>query len=144
MSQGLDEIEVRLTIEEDWEILKTVRLESLLDSPDVFSATYAIVEKYSESEWRDRAAHKTKYQYILAQFFGVYMNSPGSSVLRDTITVILAGGQGERLHPLTAVRSKPAVPFGGKYRIIDFALSNCLNSGFRRVYVLIIYIEFFL
>lgn len=64
------------------------------------------------------------------------MVSPGSSVLRDTITVILAGGQGERLSPLTAVRSKPAVPFGGKYRIIDFALSNCLNSGFRRVYVL--------
>ncbi|GIK21200.1 MAG: glucose-1-phosphate adenylyltransferase [Ignavibacteriota bacterium] len=64
------------------------------------------------------------------------MPSQGSSILRDTITVILAGGQGERLHPLTAVRSKPAVPFGGKYRIIDFALSNCLNSGFRRVYVL--------
>lgn len=64
------------------------------------------------------------------------MISPGSSVLRDTITVVLAGGQGERLHPLTALRSKPAVPFGGKYRIIDFALTNCLNSGFRRVYVL--------
>lgn len=64
------------------------------------------------------------------------MISPGSSVLRDTITVILAGGQGERLSPLTNLRSKPAVPFGGKYRIIDFALSNCLNSGFRRVYVL--------
>lgn len=64
------------------------------------------------------------------------MISPGSSVLRDTITVILAGGQGERLSPLTTLRSKPAVPFGGKYRIIDFALSNCLNSGFRRVYVL--------
>ncbi|MFN3871584.1 MAG: glucose-1-phosphate adenylyltransferase [Ignavibacterium sp.] len=64
------------------------------------------------------------------------MFSPGSSILRDTITVILAGGQGERLYPLTAVRSKPAVPFGGKYRIIDFALSNCLNSGLRRIYVL--------
>lgn len=64
------------------------------------------------------------------------MTSAGSSILRDTITVILAGGQGERLHPLTALRSKPAVPFGGKYRIIDFALSNCLNSGLRRVYVL--------
>ncbi len=64
------------------------------------------------------------------------MVSPGSSVLRDTITVILAGGQGERLAPLTLFRGKPAVPFGGKYRIIDFALSNCLNSGFRRVYVL--------
>lgn len=64
------------------------------------------------------------------------MISPGSSILRDTITVVLAGGQGERLYPLTAVRSKPAVPFGGKYRIIDFTLSNCLNSGLRRIYVL--------
>lgn len=64
------------------------------------------------------------------------MHFPGSSVLRDTVTVILAGGQGERLSPLTNVRSKPAVPFGGRYRIIDFTLSNCLNSGLRRIYVL--------
>ncbi|GAB4289939.1 MAG: glucose-1-phosphate adenylyltransferase [Ignavibacteriaceae bacterium] len=64
------------------------------------------------------------------------MTFPGSSILRDTITMILAGGQGERLFPLTKLRSKPAVPFGGKYRIIDFALSNCLNSGLRKVYVL--------
>ncbi|MBA4251162.1 MAG: glucose-1-phosphate adenylyltransferase [Chlorobiaceae bacterium] len=67
------------------------------------------------------------------------MMFPGSSVLRDTTTMILAGGQGERLHPLTAHRSKPAVPFGGKYRIIDFALSNCLNSGLRKIYVLVQY-----
>lgn len=66
----------------------------------------------------------------------VVMSTPGSSILRDTITVVLAGGQGERLYPLTAVRSKPSVPFGGKYRIIDFTLSNCLNSGLRRIYVL--------
>jgi glucose-1-phosphate adenylyltransferase len=64
------------------------------------------------------------------------MSTPGSSILRDTVTVVLAGGQGERLYPLTAVRSKPSVPFGGKYRIIDFTLSNCLNSGLRRIYVL--------
>ncbi len=61
---------------------------------------------------------------------------PGSSILRDTTTMLLAGGQGERLHPLTAYRTKPSVPFGGKYRIIDFALSNCLNSGLRKIYVL--------
>lgn len=67
------------------------------------------------------------------------MISAGSSLLRDTVTMILAGGQGERLFPLTAHRSKPAVPFGGKYRIIDFALSNCLNSGLRRIYVLVQY-----
>ncbi len=64
------------------------------------------------------------------------MSFPGSSILRQTVTMLLAGGQGERLFPLTAFRSKPAVPFGGKYRIIDFALSNCLNSGLRKVYVL--------
>lgn len=64
------------------------------------------------------------------------MSLPGSSILRNTITMLLAGGQGERLYPLTKVRSKPAVPFGGKYRIIDFTLSNCLNSELRRIYVL--------
>src|SRR5687767_6433080 len=52
------------------------------------------------------------------------------------ISIILAGGIGSRLHPLTADRAKPAVPFGGKYRIIDFTLSNCLHSGLRRVLVL--------
>ncbi|HOJ17391.1 MAG TPA: glucose-1-phosphate adenylyltransferase [Ignavibacteriaceae bacterium] len=67
------------------------------------------------------------------------MTYPGSSILRDTVTMILAGGQGERLYPLTLYRSKPAVPFGGKYRIIDFTLSNCLNSGLRKIYVLVQY-----
>jgi len=60
----------------------------------------------------------------------------GSSLLRETVTMILAGGVGERLSPLTKFRSKPSVPFGGKYRIIDFTLSNCLNSGLRKIYVL--------
>lgn len=60
----------------------------------------------------------------------------GSSILRKTLTMILAGGQGERLFPLTKERTKPSVPFGGKYRIIDFTLSNCLNSGLRKIYVL--------
>ncbi len=54
----------------------------------------------------------------------------------STITIVLAGGAGRRLHPLTADRAKPAVPFGGKYRIIDFCLANCLHSGMRRVLVL--------
>ncbi len=53
--------------------------------------------------------------------------------------MVLAGGKGERLAPLTDHRAKPAVPFGGKYRIIDFTLSNCLNSGLRRIAVLIQY-----
>lgn len=55
---------------------------------------------------------------------------------RGVLTVILAGGKGTRLEPLTRDRAKPAVPFGGPYRIIDFTLSNCLNSGLRQVYVL--------
>lgn len=57
-------------------------------------------------------------------------------MLEKTLTIILAGGVGSRLHPLTADRAKPGVPFGGKYRIIDFTLSNCLHSGLRRVLVL--------
>ena len=64
------------------------------------------------------------------------MPFPITAIVKNTIVMVLAGGQGERLYPLTKVRSKPAVPFGGKYRIIDFSLSNCLNSGLRRIYVL--------
>ncbi|MFZ4654390.1 MAG: sugar phosphate nucleotidyltransferase, partial [Methylococcaceae bacterium] len=54
----------------------------------------------------------------------------------NTLTILLAGGQGARLHPLTADRAKPAVPFGGKYRVIDFSLSNCLHSGLRKILVM--------
>lgn len=54
----------------------------------------------------------------------------------DTLVLLLAGGQGERLHPLTRRHAKPAVPFAGLYRIIDFTLSNCVNSGLKRIYVL--------
>jgi glucose-1-phosphate adenylyltransferase len=53
-------------------------------------------------------------------------------LLRDVIAVLLAGGAGERLFPLTRERAKPAVPFGGPYRIVDFSLSNCINSGLRK------------
>jgi glucose-1-phosphate adenylyltransferase len=56
-----------------------------------------------------------------------------SSNTRNTIALILAGGRGSRLHQLTDWRAKPAVPFGGKFRIIDFTLSNCVNSGIRRI-----------
>ena len=56
--------------------------------------------------------------------------------MRDTLGVLLAGGAGERLYPLTRDRAKPAVPFGGHYRLIDITLSNCINSGLRKVYIL--------
>ncbi|OGO43340.1 MAG: glucose-1-phosphate adenylyltransferase [Chloroflexi bacterium RBG_16_58_8] len=55
------------------------------------------------------------------------------------LTIILAGGSGDRLQPLTKVRSKPAVPFAGKYRLIDFPLSNCINSNIRQIFVLVQY-----
>lgn len=54
----------------------------------------------------------------------------------NVVTFVMAGGKGERLYPLTKDRTKPAVPFGGIYRIIDFSLSNCINSGFRKIHVL--------
>ncbi len=56
--------------------------------------------------------------------------------MKDTLGVLLAGGAGERLFPLTRDRAKPAVPFAGQYRIIDITLSNCINSGLRHVYIL--------
>jgi glucose-1-phosphate adenylyltransferase len=61
---------------------------------------------------------------------------------KKVTTFILAGGKGERLYPLTKDRAKPAVPFGGTYRIIDFSLSNAVNSGFKRIYILTQYKSF--
>jgi glucose-1-phosphate adenylyltransferase len=57
-------------------------------------------------------------------------------VYRDVLAIVLAGGRGSRLEPLTRDRAKPAVPFGGIYRIIDFTLSNCINSDLRKILVL--------
>jgi len=59
--------------------------------------------------------------------------------MNEVLTMLLAGGAGERLHPLTRNRAKPAVPFGGMYRIVDFTLSNCVNSDCRRIQVLVQY-----
>jgi len=59
-----------------------------------------------------------------------------SSLTRSTMAMIMAGGRGKRLGALTEIRAKPATPFGGKFRIIDFPLSNCVNSGIRQVFVL--------
>lgn len=58
------------------------------------------------------------------------------NITKNTLAMVLAGGKGERLSPITMRRPKPAVPFGGKYKIIDFALSNLFNSGIRKAYIL--------
>src|SRR5436189_5397081 len=57
------------------------------------------------------------------------------ALVEDAAVIVLAGGAGERLYPLTKERAKPAVYFGGPYRIIDFALSNCINSGLRHIFI---------
>src|SRR4029079_4944820 len=59
---------------------------------------------------------------------------PGTT--QRTLSIIMGGGAGTRLFPLTKDRSKPAVPLGGKYRLVDIPISNCLNSGLRSIYVL--------
>ncbi|MGD9579617.1 MAG: glucose-1-phosphate adenylyltransferase [Syntrophorhabdus sp.] len=59
-----------------------------------------------------------------------------SKIIQNAVAFVLAGGVGARLHPLTRDRAKPAVPFGGKYRVVDFTLSNCINSGVRRIFLL--------
>src|SRR4051794_3229953 len=56
--------------------------------------------------------------------------------MEKVLTLVLGGGRGTRLYPLTKYRSKPAVPLAGKYRLIDIPLSNCINSGLKRIYVL--------
>ncbi len=73
-----------------------------------------------------------------AETTGMNQKSPRfvSNLTRNTLALIMAGGRGERLKQLTQWRAKPAVPFGGKFRIIDFPLSNCINSGIRRIGVL--------
>ena len=55
--------------------------------------------------------------------------------MENVLAILLAGGAGERLFPLTRDTAKPAVPFGGAYRIIDFTLSNCINSNVRRIFI---------
>src|SRR6267378_293262 len=55
--------------------------------------------------------------------------------MRNVLSLILGGGRGTRLYPLTMLRSKPAVPVAGKYRLIDIPISNCINSGLHRIYV---------
>src|SRR3954465_857336 len=62
-------------------------------------------------------------------------HGPSPMDLGPALVILLAGGAGERLFPLTKERAKPAVYFGGPYRIVDFTLSNCINSGLRRIFI---------
>ena len=63
-------------------------------------------------------------------------NSNWTSIHEKTLAIIMGGGAGTRLFPLTKERSKPAVPLAGKYRLVDIPISNCINSGLKRIYVL--------
>ena len=56
--------------------------------------------------------------------------------MKNVLAIILGGGQGSRLYPLTKTRAKPAVPVAGKYRLIDIPVSNCINSGIEKIYIL--------
>jgi glucose-1-phosphate adenylyltransferase len=56
--------------------------------------------------------------------------------MKNVLAIVLGGGKGTRLYPLTKMRAKPAVPFGGKYRLVDIPISNCINSGFKKIYIL--------
>ena len=56
--------------------------------------------------------------------------------MQEVLGIVMGGGRGQRLYPLTKMRSKPAVPLAGKYRIIDIPISNCLNSGVNQIFVL--------
>src|ERR1700741_1795216 len=66
----------------------------------------------------------------------MYQNPTGYPLMQSVLSLILGGGRGTRLYPLTMLRSKPAVPIGGKYRLIDIPISNCINSDCNRIYVL--------
>ncbi|NOQ69653.1 MAG: glucose-1-phosphate adenylyltransferase [Gammaproteobacteria bacterium] len=86
---------------------------------------------------KGKSKSKSKSFKKQAKHYRYYTDSnTGSELTRSTLVLVLAGGAGSRLKGLTKWRAKPAVPFGGKYRIIDFALSNCVNSGLRRIGVL--------
>src|SRR3954449_324408 len=68
---------------------------------------------------------------------GLFVDEEGNRMQQRVVAFVLAGGRGNRLFPLTQERAKPAVPFGGKYRIVDFVLSNLINSGLYSIYVLV-------
>jgi glucose-1-phosphate adenylyltransferase len=99
----------------DWLNLREVRIPTMDDRAESARSV--------ELTRRARGMHARTRRYV-------------SRITRNTLAVIMAGGRGERLKHLTDFRCKPATPFGGKFRIIDFVLSNCVNSGIRRIQVM--------
>jgi hypothetical protein len=105
------------------------------DYPALHLDASRLATKRTSLSWRKRTGSVWDYTSLLSFYFcNVLLQF---AAMPNMFTMVLAGGKGERLQPLTEHRAKPAVPFGGKYRIIDFTLSNCLNSGLRKVAVLI-------
>src|SRR5690242_6171816 len=97
-----------------------------IDSFDIIQLSFRALQQNLASEWqRSRDAQAP-----------IPSERRPALMVRDTIVCLLAGGAGERLYPLTRDRAKPAVTFGGIYRIIDITLSNCINSDLRRIYIL--------
>ncbi len=81
----------------------------------------------------ERPTHPAPLDGTIGTAYDAGMSTPHND---RVLSIVLAGGEGKRLMPLTLDRAKPAVPFGGKYRLIDFAISNLVNGGFRKVVVL--------
>ena len=137
---------LRITYPDDLALLHHHRLEVSNDEDG--SLEYRIVRRDGSVRWMEHGCHPVRDAN--GQFCGRRISNRDVTerkraearanellhVAQKTYGLILAGGRGTRLHQLTAERSKPAVPFGGKLRIIDFPLSNCVNSGIRRVAVL--------
>src|SRR5512144_1204208 len=99
------------------------------DPPGATAGRRAQARQHQGGEMNDRASNDV---VSLATRAEGAATAP-SSLARNTLALVLAGGGGSRLRPLTDWRSKSALPFGGRFRIIDFALSNCVNSRIRRI-----------
>jgi len=110
-------------------------------SPTPFAGEAVTTPQATDTLSSSNEAHVESTNYAPTMRLGLAARGL-ESALQQTTVMILAGGQGERLYPLTRDRAKPSVPFGGSYRIIDFALSNCINSGLRRIQVLTQYKSF--
>src|SRR5690606_663726 len=72
----------------------------------------------------------------LLKYILIYITNYLDKMAHKVVSIVLGGGRGTRLYPLTDQRSKPAVPIAGKYRLVDIPISNCLNSGYNKIFVL--------